>query len=297
MLLMTNLVPLHNPFLVFKILSSITIVPTFNLSRCWGIPDGLMLLKNSMGTVVISLAILGVSAAQFIPSSPLVYPYGQTPFLSQHYKNADHYKNLLPYYRSTDYYKNFPQYYQNTDYYENLTHNLPPHLRHHDFYNNFLQNYENADYYRSLPQYYQKADHYKNFPDYNQNEDKYHNIPSHLRPADYYKNLPQYYKDHQYYRTAESVAPIVRYDSDVQEDGSYEYSYETGNGIAAQESGVQRPVPPVGELVLPSKVPTPTPPQKEYPFPFRTWRTKTVSGLLEMCCQHHLPYHLRYRDP
>ncbi|VEN47510.1 unnamed protein product [Callosobruchus maculatus] len=216
-----------------------------------------------VGTVVISLAILGVTAAQqYFNPDPVAYPYGHIPFLPQAYRNADYYKNLPPYYRNADYYKNFPHY-QNVDYYQNLTqyHNLPPHLRHPDYYKNLPQHYQNtdyyknlpqhyqnADYYKNLPQHYQNADYYKNFPNYYQNLDKYNNVPSHLKPADYYKNLPQYYKDHQYYRTAESVAPIVRYDSDVREDGSYEYSYETGNGIAAQESGVQRPVPPVGEL-------------------------------------------------
>nr|CAH7760760.1 unnamed protein product [Callosobruchus chinensis] len=199
-------------------------------------------------TVVILLAILGVSTAQFINPDPVAYPYGHTPFLPQHYRNADYYKNLPSYYPTTDYYKNFPHYYQNADYYQNLTqyHNVPPHLRHYDYYKNLPQYYQTADYYKNLPQQYQNADYYKNLPNYYQ--DKYQNLPSHLRPADYYKNLPQYYKDHQYYRTAESVAPIVKYDSDVREDGSYEYSYETGNGIAAQESGVQRPVPPIGEL-------------------------------------------------
>jgi len=36
----------------------------------------------------------------------------------------------------------------------------------------------------------------------------------------------------------DQVAPILRSSSSVNPDGGYEYSFETGNGISAQESGV-----------------------------------------------------------
>jgi len=44
----------------------------------------------------------------------------------------------------------------------------------------------------------------------------------------------------QYHHSAspDASAPVLRSSSDVNPDGSYNYAYETGNGIAAQESGV-----------------------------------------------------------
>lgn len=36
---------------------------------------------------------------------------------------------------------------------------------------------------------------------------------------------------------ADDEIPILRSESEVNPDGSYEYNYETGNGISAQESG------------------------------------------------------------
>lgn len=39
----------------------------------------------------------------------------------------------------------------------------------------------------------------------------------------------------QHYQT--SPIPIVKYDSQQNHDGSYQYAYETGNGISAQEQG------------------------------------------------------------
>ncbi|KAL0266840.1 UNVERIFIED_CONTAM: hypothetical protein PYX00_009277 [Menopon gallinae] len=38
-------------------------------------------------------------------------------------------------------------------------------------------------------------------------------------------------------RSPEADAPILRYDNDVGFDGTYRWSYETGNGIAADEQG------------------------------------------------------------
>ncbi|CAH0407736.1 unnamed protein product [Chilo suppressalis] len=47
---------------------------------------------------------------------------------------------------------------------------------------------------------------------------------------------PQYsqYSQQQY---QEQVIPIIKQQQEVNFDGSYQYSYETGNGIAAQEQG------------------------------------------------------------
>lgn len=44
-------------------------------------------------------------------------------------------------------------------------------------------------------------------------------------------------------RSAEASAQIVRQASDVQPDGQYAWSYETSNGIAAQESGAPAQLP------------------------------------------------------
>lgn len=38
--------------------------------------------------------------------------------------------------------------------------------------------------------------------------------------------------------TGEAQAPVLRSDSSINPDGSYSYTYETGNGISASESGV-----------------------------------------------------------
>ncbi|KAJ8920806.1 hypothetical protein NQ315_004947 [Exocentrus adspersus] len=46
----------------------------------------------------------------------------------------------------------------------------------------------------------------------------------------------------QYYTRPEQVAAILRLDSDSYPDGSYNYNYETQNGIAAQEQGQPKPV-------------------------------------------------------
>ncbi|CAH1975460.1 unnamed protein product [Acanthoscelides obtectus] len=173
-----------------------------------------------IANILISLAILGATfAQQAVTPAPFVHPYGSTPFLSQHF-STDYYKNLPPHSIHPDYYKNLPQHYQTANYYKNFPH------------------YQNTGYlnqYHNLPAHLRPTNYYKNLPD-------------HYNTADYQKNLPEYYKNHEYYRTAEFTAPIVKYDSDVREDGSYDYSYQTGNGISAQESGVQRPSPPVGEL-------------------------------------------------
>jgi len=40
----------------------------------------------------------------------------------------------------------------------------------------------------------------------------------------------------------EEPIPILRQSQDIQADGSYQWSYETGNGIVADESGFQKQV-------------------------------------------------------
>ncbi|XP_077302952.1 endocuticle structural glycoprotein SgAbd-2-like [Arctopsyche grandis] len=48
-------------------------------------------------------------------------------------------------------------------------------------------------------------------------------------------SAPQY--GHQQQQHSGQIIPIVRQSQDVNHDGSYQYSYETGNGIQAQEQG------------------------------------------------------------
>ncbi|CAD7076722.1 unnamed protein product [Hermetia illucens] len=43
-----------------------------------------------------------------------------------------------------------------------------------------------------------------------------------------------------YRQTGEASARILKQDSDISPDGSYQYAYETENGISAQESGVPK---------------------------------------------------------
>ncbi|KAJ8732711.1 hypothetical protein PYW07_015310 [Mythimna separata] len=47
---------------------------------------------------------------------------------------------------------------------------------------------------------------------------------------------PQYQQQQQQYQ-GNAVIPIIKQQQEVNFDGSYQYSYETGNGIAAQEQG------------------------------------------------------------
>ncbi|XP_047526720.1 endocuticle structural glycoprotein SgAbd-2-like [Vanessa atalanta] len=47
-------------------------------------------------------------------------------------------------------------------------------------------------------------------------------------PQFQYQTQPQYQNQ---------VIPIIRQNQEINPDGSYQYSYETGNGIAAQEQG------------------------------------------------------------
>ncbi|CAH0727799.1 unnamed protein product, partial [Brenthis ino] len=48
-------------------------------------------------------------------------------------------------------------------------------------------------------------------------------------PQFQYQNQPQY--------QAQNIIPIIRQTQEINPDGSYQFSYETGNGIAAQEQG------------------------------------------------------------
>jgi hypothetical protein len=48
--------------------------------------------------------------------------------------------------------------------------------------------------------------------------------------------------------------PILAYENEVPGDGTYRYSYQTGDGITAEEQGEQRPVPDENGVVEPGTV-------------------------------------------
>ncbi|GAB0098469.1 hypothetical protein DMENIID0001_142070 [Sergentomyia squamirostris] len=72
---------------------------------------------------------------------------------------------------------------------------------------------------------------------------------NYYHPFNHYRYQPHVYTPPTYdynptvkyaaYKTAESTAPILKLNSDSHPDGSYNYEYETGNGIRAVEQSIQ----------------------------------------------------------
>lgn len=54
-----------------------------------------------------------------------------------------------------------------------------------------------------------------------------------------YHQQPQHYQapKHEQYSAQKPPIPILKYDSKLNHDGSYQFEYETGNGIQAAEQG------------------------------------------------------------
>lgn len=78
---------------------------------------------------------------------------------------------------------------------------------------------------------------YNNF-----NKQQYQNIQSqsfgHQSNQQQYKPQQQHHTAPQIsYQSNRNVIPITSYKNDISHDGSYSYSYSTGNGIQADESG------------------------------------------------------------
>lgn len=81
---------------------------------------------------------------------------------------------------------------------------------------------------------------YNNF-----NKQQYHNIQSNSFGHQSHQQQQQQYKPQQHHHTASqasyqsnrNVIPITSYKNEISHDGSYQYSYSTGNGISADESG------------------------------------------------------------
>lgn len=48
---------------------------------------------------------------------------------------------------------------------------------------------------------------------------------------------PQSQQEHKSYAVTTEPIPIIRQEQEVNYDGSYKWSYETGNGIIAEEQG------------------------------------------------------------
>ncbi|KAJ1524754.1 hypothetical protein ONE63_009633 [Megalurothrips usitatus] len=62
-------------------------------------------------------------------------------------------------------------------------------------------------------------------------------LPQQYRPyQNYQQQLPQY----QQYLQRAVQAPILQYSNDLNPDGSFQYSYQTGDGISAQAAGYTR---------------------------------------------------------
>ncbi|XP_017785746.1 PREDICTED: endocuticle structural glycoprotein SgAbd-2-like [Nicrophorus vespilloides] len=65
-----------------------------------------------------------------------------------------------------------------------------------------------------------------------------------VRNVNAFQRRPVYYTTAApiHYKTQEPNVQIKKHESEIQKDGSYKYSYETGNGIAAYEDGYAFPV-------------------------------------------------------
>nr|XP_023017218.1 uncharacterized protein LOC111506394 [Leptinotarsa decemlineata] len=100
------------------------------------------------------------------------------------------------------------------------------------YYNNFKGNkYYQPDYRYNQAGYFDK-DYQKYNPGSYYNRDYYN--------RDYYNK--NYYNNEYYQKYIHDArnAGILRFVNDVQPDGSYQYSFETQNGIAAEEQGAVR---------------------------------------------------------
>jgi Insect cuticle protein len=80
---------------------------------------------------------------------------------------------------------------------------------------------------------------YNNF-----NKQQYHNIQSQAFGQQNYQHQSHHHQPHHQQQQQPSsfganrnVIPITSYKNEVSHDGSYQYSYSTGNGIQADESG------------------------------------------------------------
>ncbi len=70
-------------------------------------------------------------------------------------------------------------------------------------------------------------------------QDSYSQQQHHTPTYQQQPQQPQHYQapKHEQYSAQKPPIPILKYDSKLNHDGSYQYSYETGNGIQAAEQG------------------------------------------------------------
>lgn len=66
-----------------------------------------------------------------------------------------------------------------------------------------------------------------------------HHTPTYHQQQPQQQPQPQHYQapKHEQYSAQKPPIPILKYDSKLNHDGSYQYAYETGNGIQAAEQG------------------------------------------------------------
>ncbi|CAG9829504.1 unnamed protein product [Diabrotica balteata] len=123
------------------------------------------------------------------------------------------------------------------DYYRNnyFRNNYDPYYRNGNYRNNYYKNqydpYRRNNYYGN--DYYRNNNYFGN--DYYKNNNYYNN--DYYKNNQYNKNVynPEYRKN--YVPGAEANARILRFESNYNPEGGYEYAYETDNGISAQQQG------------------------------------------------------------
>ncbi|XP_056633149.1 larval cuticle protein LCP-22-like [Diorhabda sublineata] len=137
---------------------------------------------------------------------------------------------VAPITATNDYYRQYDPYYRNT---------FEPYRRFNTI-DPYRGNYWGNDYYRNnyrTGPYFGNDYYNRQWNDGFYRKNDFRNNVYKSDPL-YYKNLynyPDYTKN--YVAGPEAAARIVRFESNVNPDGTYQYGYETDNGIAAEQQG------------------------------------------------------------
>ncbi|XP_028152430.2 putative uncharacterized protein DDB_G0282133 [Diabrotica virgifera virgifera] len=162
------------------------------------------------------LAALGVVATFAAPQ--VVSSTAAPVAANDYYRNNYFGNNYDPYYRQGN---NYDPYYRNGNYRNNYYRNqYDPYRRNNYYDNDYYRNNHRNNYYNN--DYYNKNNYYNN--DYYKNNQYNKNVYN----TEYRKN---------YVAGSEANARILRFESNYNPEGGYEYAYETDNGIAAQQQG------------------------------------------------------------
>ncbi|KAG5898735.1 hypothetical protein JTB14_020929 [Gonioctena quinquepunctata] len=120
-----------------------------------------------------------------------------------------------------------PSFLNNPDYFK-YQQNQNPYYNNNPYQNRYTNNYR-----YNQPNYLNK-----DYQRYNQNN----NYNKDYYNKDYYNNKNYYNPErYQQYNQDARAAGILRFVNDANPDGSYQYAYETQNGISAEQQGAPRP--------------------------------------------------------